>query len=169
MLWEQHLRCTPQSPDVCFQMGSSLGNPHGGNYMPKLAVHYHGLACEGGFVYGCWVGGALHMGGQDIPINHVQSLKLYTRGCVDLNDATACYMAGLHHQFGYGTPVRWAAAAPLFERACRHQIAPMASACRVLAENLLSENKAEDARPYLERCAKDETWCALKLQEGPPP
>jgi serine/threonine protein kinase len=165
-LWEQHLRCTTQAPEVCFQLGSSLGNPHGGSYMPKLAVRYYEKACEGGFVHGCVVGGGLHMGGQDVPINHRQSLALYTRGCLDLNDATSCYMAGLHHQLGYGTPIRWAAAAPHYEFACRHEVAPMAAACRTLAEKALEEGGLDAARPYLERCAKDESWCALKLQEG---
>jgi serine/threonine protein kinase len=167
-LWEQHLRCTPQAPEVCFQLGSSLGNPHGGSYMPKLAVRYYERACEGGFVHGCVVAGGLHMGGQDVPINHRQSLALYSRACLDLGDATGCYMAGLHHQFGYGTPIRWVEAAPHYERACRHETAPLAAACRALAEQALAAGNPDAARPYLERCAKDEPWCALKLQAGEP-
>jgi hypothetical protein len=42
----------------------------------------------------------------------------------------------------------------------------MAAACRVLAEDALTKGDLAAARPYLERCAKDESWCALKLQEG---
>jgi len=165
VIWAQSLRCTPQAAQECFRLASTLGNQASGSYMPILSLRFYELACEGGFVQGCLVGGGLSMGGQGVSIDHARSLKLYSRACKDLGDATGCYMAGMHHQFGYGTAIEWSKAAPFYERACRHETAPLATACRSLAEHALAANDSATAHPYLERCKDDESWCALKLHE----